>query len=351
MDESLEIDFLAVGNGEKSGDAIAIRYGNFNNKKEQYVIVIDGGTVDSGKKLIKLIKNIYGTNFINIIISTHPDGDHSSGLREILRCEELTIGKLWMHRPWEHSEAIRHLFVDGRITDNSLSEKLKDAYNYAYECEEIANEKNITIEEPFSGKTFDNGKLLILGPDEDYHLELIPEFNKSPEAKEGVLNKTFSGITEAINWVTETSDIETLGDRGETSAENNSSVITLLNFEENLYLFTGDAGIPALKRIINYANNMGLDISNICFMQVPHHGSDRNMSPYILNSIKCQTAYVSASGDDKKHPSKKVVNAYIRRYKKVYSTEGSNLCHQINSSSRDGYSSAIELPFYKQVEE
>ena len=48
-----------------------------------------------------------------------------------------------MHRPWEHSEEIRHLFVDGRITDNSLSVRLKDAYNYAYECEEIANDRNI----------------------------------------------------------------------------------------------------------------------------------------------------------------------------------------------------------------
>ena len=50
---SLEIDFLAVGNGEKSGDAIAIRYGDFDDKQKQYTIIIDGGTIDSGKELIK----------------------------------------------------------------------------------------------------------------------------------------------------------------------------------------------------------------------------------------------------------------------------------------------------------
>ncbi len=351
MNESLEIDFLAVGNGKKSGDAIAIRYGNFNDKNKQYVIIIDGGTVDSGKELINLIKKTYGTNYIDLIISTHPDGDHSSGLREVLKDKEFTIGELWMHRSWEHSEEIKHLFIDGRITDNSLSERLKDAYNYAYECEELAKEKGIHIDEPFSGKTFDYGRLKVLGPDEDYYLQLIPDFNKSPDAKESILEKAFSGISEAVNWVRETMDIETLDDSGETSAENNSSVIMLLNFDDDLYLFTGDAGIPALERIIDYASNIGLDISNIRFMQVPHHGSKRNISPYILNSIRCKTAYVSAAKDAEKHPAKKVVNAYVRRGAKVYSTEGSNLLHHRNAPDRAGYSTATELPFYEQVEE
>ena len=41
----LEIDFLSVGEGEKSGDAIALRYGNlFGPRSEQTVLVIDGGT-------------------------------------------------------------------------------------------------------------------------------------------------------------------------------------------------------------------------------------------------------------------------------------------------------------------
>jgi len=351
MNNSLEIDFLAVGNGEKSGDAIAIRYGDFEDISKQYVIVIDGGTIDSGKEIIKLIKETYKTNYIDLVISTHPDGDHASGLREILKDEDFTIKALWMHRPWEHSEKIRHLFVDGRITDNSLSERLQNAYNYAFECEEIANERDIDIEEPFSGKSFDNGRLRVLGPAKDYYLELIPDFNKSPEAKDTLLEKAFSGVSDAIKWVIETMQIETLDDSGETSAENNSSVILLFEFESAYYLFTGDAGIPALERVIKFATKSDIDISNIRFMQVPHHGSKRNISPYILNSIKCKTAYVSASKDAAKHPAKKVVNAYIRRGASVYTTEGSNLNHHENTASREGYSSATPLSFNEKVEE
>jgi hypothetical protein len=40
----LEIDFLQVGDGERSGDAIALRYGNPLAGHE--VMIIDGGNKD-----------------------------------------------------------------------------------------------------------------------------------------------------------------------------------------------------------------------------------------------------------------------------------------------------------------
>ena len=52
-----EIDFLPVGDGEKGGDAIVFRYGNINsNRNEQVVGVIDGGTKESGEKIVEHIK-------------------------------------------------------------------------------------------------------------------------------------------------------------------------------------------------------------------------------------------------------------------------------------------------------
>ena len=57
-----EIDVLAVGEGERSGDAIAIRFGDPGTRPDQWpVIVVDGGTLDSGERLVDLIKNSYGT--------------------------------------------------------------------------------------------------------------------------------------------------------------------------------------------------------------------------------------------------------------------------------------------------
>lgn len=57
-----EIDFLPVGDGARSGDAIALRYGNLEGTRaEQTVIVIDGGFSDDGEALVELIETHYDT--------------------------------------------------------------------------------------------------------------------------------------------------------------------------------------------------------------------------------------------------------------------------------------------------
>ncbi|HDY88298.1 MAG TPA: MBL fold metallo-hydrolase, partial [bacterium] len=119
-----DIDFLSVGDGEKCGDAIALRFGNlYGDREEQTVIVIDGGFRKSGEALVKHIKEYYNTTKINLVVSTHPDSDHISGLHIVL--EEMDVDCLWMHQPWNHTDDISKLFVDGRVTDNSVREKLQ----------------------------------------------------------------------------------------------------------------------------------------------------------------------------------------------------------------------------------
>ncbi len=350
MSNNLEVDFLAVGNGEKSGDAIAIRWGDFSDASKQYVAVIDGGTTESGEALVKLIKETYKTTFVGLVICTHPDGDHSSGLRVVLK--ELGVGKLWMHRPWDRSDEILHMFKDDRITNDSLEERLKEAYNFAHELQKIAEEKKIPIEEPFAGKTIAGGgaKITILGPSEEAYVSLIPNFAKSPEVKSAT--ETFSaGLKEAVNWVKEALHIETLDESGETTAENNSSIVALLEFDGERILLTGDAGIPAMKNAIHHADQQGISLENISLFQVPHHGSKRNISPSILNRIKAKTAFISAAKEAEKHPAKKVVNACIRRNMKVYSTKGQSLRQPYKAPERAGYSAAQELSFSEMVEE
>ena len=59
----IEIDFLAVGDESKSGDAVAIRYGNLFGPRDQHrVVVIDGGFTDNGTALVELIRGHYQTD-------------------------------------------------------------------------------------------------------------------------------------------------------------------------------------------------------------------------------------------------------------------------------------------------
>jgi len=94
-----EIDYIPVGEGAKSGDAIALRYGNLHGpRSEQTVVVIDGGTLESGDALVEHVIGRYGTNVVDIAFLTHPDGDHAHGMRRVL--ERLQVNQLSMHLPW-----------------------------------------------------------------------------------------------------------------------------------------------------------------------------------------------------------------------------------------------------------
>ena len=226
-----EIDFLPDGDGERGGEAIALRCGNLSGQRSDYaVIVIDGGTKDTGKALVEHIKKYYGTEQVDLVISTHPDGDHSSGLSVVL--EELDVKLLWMHRPWEHAKDIKDSFKDGRITTPGLKKTIIKALEDARNLEEIANSKDpkIPVVEPFAELTTDcNESLLILGPSKDYYEQLLPNFRETPEPKESVslLKQATVAIKEAINWIAESWGIETLTDPqpNETSAENNSCLL------------------------------------------------------------------------------------------------------------------------------
>lgn len=353
IDLGFEIDMLPVDSGTKNGDAIAIRYGSLKtNPVNPKIIVIDGGTLESGENLVAHVQEYYKTDRVDLMISTHPDNDHCSGLRKVM--ENLTVKELWVHTPWYYPEKYIGEFHDGRLTENSLTEKLKEGLEIAHELETIANERKIIVREPFAGLSYDSGKVLVLGPSSQYYHSLVPQFRTSPELKEGggVLTKAMTAVIEGVKLVMETMQIETLNDAGVTSAENNSSVITLLQLGAEKLLFTGDAGIEALTKAEQFAASIGISLKGIRWMQMPHHGSRRNVGPTILNKVMAKDVYVSVSKDSSdKHPAKKVVNAFIRRGANVFQTNGSTIWHNFNAPARPTFFGLTPLPFSNEVEE
>jgi len=172
---SYEIDFLAVGENGRSGDAIALRIGNLSGQRsEQKVLVIDGGSKDSGEALVSHINRYYGTDFVDIVMSTHPDSDHSSGLAVVL--EKMKVGCLFMHQPWNHAEDIKHLFDDERVTPTGLEERAWRSLENARELEKTANRKGIPIREPFSDSYQD-----VLSPSKAFYQQQLANFRCMPE--------------------------------------------------------------------------------------------------------------------------------------------------------------------------
>ncbi|MCR9095668.1 MAG: MBL fold metallo-hydrolase [bacterium] len=356
-----EIDFLPAGGGSHSGDAITLRFGNlYGTRQEQTVIVIDGGFKSTGEKLVEHIRTTYGTAIVDLVISTHPDSDHTNGLAVVL--EELEVKNLAMHQPWKHTEDIADLFKDGRVTNNSVSEHLQRSLESAKTLEEIAQSKGIPIIEPFEGTTGWDGTVRVVGPSVEYYESLLPEFRGTPDAASPttVVGKAARGLMDFVRTVAEGFGIETLGDDGETSAENNSSVILLLSVNGQTALLMGDAGMPALTRAADYLDSIGFNSDTLQLIQVPHHGSRRNVGPTILDRLlgprldrdqKLRTALVSCAPDGApKHPAKKVTNAFRRRGAWVYEVKSATTHHSRDAPDR-GWVQAVPTPVYDVVEE
>src|SRR6202000_3263467 len=97
-----------------------------------------------------------------------------------------------------------------------------------------------------------------------------------------------------------------------TQPFNNTSVILGLNFKGCKFLFTADAGCAALRQI-------GLGWEKIYCLQIPHHGSEGNLSKDLVARFQPKMAFVSARGNDC-HPSPAVKNALITAGTRVFST-------------------------------
>lgn len=347
-----EVDYIPVGDGKKSGDAIVLRFGNLSGPRvEQSIVVIDGGFKESGELLVDHIKNCYGTDHVDLVVSTHPDADHASGLYVVL--EKLSVGQLAMHRPWEHAADIKNFFKNGKITASGLEDRLEKSLQHASDLEALANKKNIPIVEPFQGITGFNGVVHILGPSQEYYENLLTVFRATPEPKSvfGVFAPVQKAAEEIARRIQDFLHIDLLNDDEDTtSAENNTSTIMLFNLDGHKLLFTGDAGKTALLNAIGYTDGLGVSLADLTFFNVPHHGSKRNISSKVLKKIKAGTAFVSAAKDSPKHPAKKVTNGLKKHGTRVFVTRGAALLHHNGGNAR-GWGVATEEPFHQFVEE
>ena len=357
-----EVDIIGIGQESKSGDAITLRWGNlYGPRDQQRVVIIDGGFRDSGQIVVDHIKSNYGTDLVDVVISTHPDQDHINGLEIVL--DELSVQQLWIHKPWEHNNNLASKFADGRVTDKSIGERLRRNLESASDLVKKAEKKKIPIVEPFSGLSlYDEGELLVVGPSLDYYESLIPEFDGMPAAIstiKSLLAELGWTVQRAIKSFISTWGKDDLDDKDTTSAKNNSGVIIQLIVEDHRLLFTGDAGITALSQA---ADRMSQE-TDLRFIQIPHHGSRRNVGPTVLNRLIGEplpegqsrniTAIAStAKKGEPKHPRKAVMNAFTHRGVSAVATRGTTLRYQHDAPVRGGWEAAVSPePYHWEYED
>jgi beta-lactamase superfamily II metal-dependent hydrolase len=365
-----EIEFMPVGTGSKAGDAIILRYGTPVDFK---LMLIDGGNAESGDAVVAHLKSHYGPGVrLEHVLLTHSDADHASGLRAVLK--EIPVTNLWLHVPWLLAREAVSLFADKRWTPDGLEKYVRKEYDIISEIFDLATAASCKMFYPFRGA--DIGPFHILSPSMYEYLHLLPQFEKTPDPDQTAIEAAsmwlgkaslIGRIVEAArakveNWTTETWAHERLRDGGQTSASNESSVVLYGAFDDNRrVLLTGDAGVRALNWSTDYAVLAGLPLQQFSFVQIPHHGSRRNVGPTVLTKLLGPiqseyaaarfSAYVSAPTDDTNHPRKIVLNAFKRRGGIIHATQGLSKVHWGGFPARPGYYSVEGLPFFNQVED
>ena len=347
-----ELDFLPVG--DSNGDAIVLREGPADSF---YLYVIDGGFTDTADTIISHIEKYYGAHVrIHHMVLSHADNDHATGLIGVL--ERFEVQHLWMNRPWLYAADCVDSF-HGTYTVDGLIAKMREMHPYLVDLENIANDKGTKVHPIFRGDNV--GSFHVLAPSRERYIKLIPELDKTPpsydaaKATGSIILDTFKSLAQKVK---EALDIETLDDNPPpTSASNETSVVQLAHLDERSILLTADVGPDGLTEAADYAEALGL-LAPPSVVQIPHHGSRRNVTPKVLNrwfggypAGRRGSAFVSVGKDADIYPRKRVKNAFIRRGYDVIATRGSAKYSFHGYNMREGWIAVTPEEFSPDVED
>jgi beta-lactamase superfamily II metal-dependent hydrolase len=342
----IEIDVLPASNETKGADSILLRFGTFDYEaysNEQTVILIDGGYQDTSEKIKKHLKDYYKTKIIDLLICTHPDADHINGLIKLLEDQTIIVKKALIHDPWKHKYTIHRKSRDNKTTPDLIETKLDDSLNSLDDLLTLLEKRKVEVIPPFAGTSEFNGIIKILGPSMPFYTEMATKFPGMPDHKPPFDNYD----TKIVQY---RNNMEHFLDEAETSARNLSSAIILFEHEGFRVLFTGDAGKEALDRAIEFANEKKINLKNLNYFQIPHHGSVKNLSKKITDLITSNKYFVSAPSKSEDHPSKLLLNYFQDILKKkVYHVSTNTLCLQHGVTGRN-WSTASNEPIFEKVQ-
>jgi hypothetical protein len=318
-----EVDFFSA---ETGGTAILVRWGTPGNYK---LLVCDGGTRASAEQLVTHVQAYCLGSHVDYVVSSHPGATHAEGLALIL--ERLSVGELWVHRPWGHTARTWNEMATART------------------LEELALARQVPVHEPFAGAVI--GPFTVLSPNRSWYVEgLLPAFGTTLPRGAGLT------LADAARWMRLASagmgsrwDFEPLPRDAATSAEDESSVVLYGEFEGRGVLLTSNAGIRALSDASTFAEHLGLGLpTNLRLMQVPNGGNPDHLSSRVLDRLVgerqpreqreyTKTAFMSAALGSLPMGYRIVTDALKRRGVLSFLSQATQLHHAHDMPQRSWY--------------
>lgn len=311
------IDFIYVGDGD------AIIVWARNPTVIDYVIFIDGGNAGNGQKIVdhyyENIKPHLMTSRSIGFINSHPHNDHINGLIEVVELLGSEMNFAIYNDPVEFiSEELREQIKKSYLAkeDEDITH-LYESFQKVLRLNELCEENNLNKFSAFRETNILGDDIKILSPSKEYYQEKVQQFTNIEFLKQ----VDFSLKPPTVFDDEITSPCKIVDEINDASPENlSSTVLQLIDNSGKKYILTADAGVESFDDM----DKNGFDNENINLVQLPHHGSRRNISSAWLQRFKPIMFIASASGNVK-HPRRAVVNCIKRNLLQtsVYSTHTS----------------------------
>ena len=315
-----------------NGDCILVEY------LPSHFILIDGGYVDTYQNyLLPKLKEIAAQcGVVDLIVVTHIDGDHISGIIKLMEEDELPIKvrDIW-YNGYRHVQSIvkvseaSETFVHKNICKEGNTESKPISARQGCTLSALIAQKGLAWNEPTNGRVikapmtipFGDATIHILSPRED-DIDNLCDFWRKRLIKDGLLKKEHSekywddafefcmskdkpGFRFHEQKVSKSYDLEKIMEtlyEADDSVTNGSSIAFVLETGEKRILFLGDAHAETIEQSL--IGLYGEEKTPIDFdvVKLSHHGSFNNNSPKLLSMIASDRWLISTNGDKYRHP-------------------------------------------------
>lgn len=334
------------------GDCIIVSVG----KECQYNILIDGGLSKTYQKHIKSeIRHIKEKEQkIDLIICTHMDNDHISGLIQVLKqTNRDLIRNVWYNgflqiidsRFYSQKENIYtdkdNEILDGIISQGIVSDEEQEiGINEGMSLGVLIEENKIPLNSVVGGQAIcselvenryeiaPNIFITVLGPSKNNIIDLEEYWKKDMVSRDYLFRVSDKiKLTEAFEYqmerikslysnesfnVSESEDLAKyiceLTER-DGSIVNKSSISFILEYNDKKYLFLGDAVIDEAV-LKNIENVVGVEY-HFSAIKLPHHGSRYNITHDFINRYSADEYYCLTNSVKYSHPDLEVLAAIL----------------------------------------
>ena len=332
----LQIDMLPVG------DSGAFLVEAASGGKPTVALIGGGRNWDDGERVLRQLEAYYGGRIDHLILS-HIDCEHALGLLHVAEAlGKDQIGCAWVQDMGKHGVNAKRAIALARkraaeaesSVVRAIATHVADSVESVQDLIAVLQGKGVPVKEAFADRDNRIGPFEVLGPTVAFFEECVRFYDDVAMLDEMV--------EEGISFVRGT-DTHVIGPNyydvvldeavDDPLTQEQASLILLLTYEGDRYLFTGDAGKRALGAVADKEK-----MRNLHWLEVPNHGSKHNVSPQLLDLFRPALAYVSSSGIGiNPHPD--LLRALESRGAAIYTTSKSgNVWHRRGDvPERTGY--------------